>query len=122
MTEEDIAAYKAELAAERKRQRLRREEEKQWRREQEKEDSYWLTACQCLENGYIPNRNTPVLLGECLFWKGSSYFYYDTRKCEYNKDKAAELADTFPISTYRLVYLVSPNYNNCWRLRRLILI
>ena len=47
MTEEDIAAYKAELAAERKRQRLRREEEKQWQREQEKEDSYWLNNCKC---------------------------------------------------------------------------
>lgn len=104
MTEEDIAAYKAELAAERKRQRLRREEENQWQREQEREDSYWLTACQCLDNGYIPTRDTPVSLGECLFWKGSSYYYYDTRKCEYDKEKAAELAATFPVSTEEKPY------------------
>ena len=96
MTEEDITAYKARISAERKDQRKRREEEKQWQREQEKEDSFWLTACQCLECGYIPTDKTPRARGECLYWKGRNYYYYDIRKCEFDIEKAAQISKTFP--------------------------
>lgn len=99
MSEEDITAYKADAATERKRQQLRRAEEKQWEREQEKEDSFWMTACQCLENGYIPTESTPGAWGECLYWKGRNYYYYDIRQCEYDKEKATQIVKTFPVWT-----------------------
>lgn len=97
MTDSERNAIRDSAAQQRKEYRVRAAKEQVEREEQLQEYRYWNTACQCLEHGLIPTKETPMKKGNKFrFSKSDKYFYYDSRQCKPDTEKAKEIEATFP--------------------------